>query len=240
MRPVLLLKIDQCACSGPNAFSKLTLASANDKVSSGRWQLKKLHSQMNFEIGTSSDVKSRPLNVNGSRTHNMIDTVDEKRDSDLMLARHAERSLSIDDQIQGCRNELLQHERCGISKYSEVQSRHHHTNGALSALNDAKLDGPELQHSVAYEPREQPKSNFSRWTKPLDSEPSVADDLQVFKPSTFETTSGAHDHANIESPDSAGTESRKEERQRPKLNLKPRSQPLEKLGGNARSDRFVT
>ncbi|KAI9120547.1 hypothetical protein K1719_007580 [Acacia pycnantha] len=235
------VKTDHSACSGPNAFSKLALASAIDKVSSGRWQSNKVHSQMNFEIGTSSDVKSRPLNVNGSSTHNTIDMVDEKRDSDVMLARNAERSLSVDDQIQGCRNELLQPERCGISKYSEVLSRHDHTNGALTALNDAKLGGPELQNSVVSEPREQPKSNFSRRTKPLDSEPSVADDVQLcHQCSDFshdEIATGAHDHANIVSPDSAGTESRKKERQRPKLNLKPRSQSLEKLEGNARSHR---
>ncbi|XP_028805346.1 uncharacterized protein LOC114760246 [Neltuma alba] len=227
-----LVKSDQSAGSGSNAFSKLAHASAIDKVSSGRWQSEKVHCQMNFEISKSSEVESRSLSVNGNSTHNRIDTVDEKRYSDVMKARQAER----------CRNELLEHERCEISKYSEVRSRHHHTNGAQPVLNDAKLSGPELQHSLASEPRERPQLNSSRRTKPLDSEPSVADNnVQLHRQgsdsSHVETVNKPHDHANIVNPDSARTESREEERQRPKLNVKLWSQSLEKLEGNTRSDR---
>lgn len=40
-------------------------------------------------------------------------------------------------------------------------------------------------------------------------------------------------------PVSAGTESGKEVGHRPKLNLKPRSQPVEQLDGNGERDRSV-
>ncbi|XP_054801398.1 uncharacterized protein LOC129305380 [Prosopis cineraria] len=234
---------DHSACSGPNAVSKLSHASAIDKVSSGRWLSKKVQSQMDFEIGTSSEAESRPTNVNGNRSHNRIDTVDEKGYPDVLLARPAERRLAIDDQIRGHRNDLLEHERHGISKYSEVQSRQHHTDGVQPALNDARLREPELQHSMASEPREWPKLNLLPRTKPLEnSEPSVTDNVQLYcqgsDSSHVEIVNEAHGHANIVNPDSAGTESRMEERQRPKLNLKPQSQSLEKLEGNTRSDRF--
>lgn len=54
-----------------------------------------------------------------------------------------------------------------------------------------------------------------------------------------ETVHEVHGHANFVKPVSAGTECGKEVGQRPKLNLKPRSQPIEQLEGNTERERLV-
>ncbi|KAF7802762.1 uncharacterized protein G2W53_041873 [Senna tora] len=234
---------DQYAWSGPNAFSKLAHASAVDKVSSGRWQSKTSHGQTDVESGRSSEVESRShFNVSGNNTYNRRDTAGEKEYSDVMLARHAERSLTIDDQRHRGRNELLEYERFAVSKYSDVQSRLDHTDGVQLALNDGKVGGPGLHRSVASEPIERPKLKLLPRTKPVEnSESSVSDFVQGYRggsdSSHVESVNEANVHANFVKSDSAGTESSKEVGQRPKLNLKPRSQAIEQLEGNTKKDR---
>lgn len=184
---------EQSAWSSANAVSKLAHASALDKVSSGRWQSKAVHYQTEDEVVRPSEMESRPrASINGGGTYNRMGTVGEKEYSDEMLARHVERGLGLDNQKQGGRNGLLDHERSGVSKYSDMRPRSasHYSDGAQPARTDAKLVGSELQHPAPSEPSERPKLKLLPRTKPLESsEPSVTDHAQVFTCSTYEVHS---------------------------------------------------
>lgn len=239
------VELEQSAWSGPNAVSKLAHASALEKVSSGRWQSKAVHYHADVEVVRSSEMESGPrASVNGNSVYNQMDTMGEKEYYDVMLARHTERGLGIDSSVQGGRNEILDYERSGISKYSEVRPRSvgYHTDGVQLPRNDVKLGGSGLHHPMPLEPTERPKLKLLPRAKPLESsEPSVAGNAQRYRqvndPGLVETAHQVHGHANIAKPMSAGTESGKEVGQRPKLNLKPRSQPLEQLDGNTERER---
>ncbi|KAK7362999.1 hypothetical protein VNO77_05124 [Canavalia gladiata] len=235
---------DQSAWSSASATSKLAHASALEKVSSGRWQSKSVHYHTDAEVVRSSEVESGPRpSAIGNGAYNRLETVGEKEYYDAMLARHAERSLGIDNQTQGGRNELLDYERSGVSKFSEVRPRNvvHHSDGIQPARNDGKMVGSDLQYPMPSEPIERPKLKLLPKAKPLESsEPSVMEYAQGYHQANdsghVETVYQTHGHVNFVKPVSAG-ESGKEIGQRPKLNLKPRSQPLEHLEGNGERDR---
>lgn len=55
-----------------------------------------------------------------------------------------------------------------------------------------------------------------------------------------ENVNEMYGNSNSVKPSSAGSESGKDGIERPKLNLKPRSQPVEHSEGNTRRDRLVT
>ncbi|KAL2343915.1 hypothetical protein Fmac_005200 [Flemingia macrophylla] len=236
---------EQPAWSSASAASKLAHASALEKVSSGRWQSKAVHYQ-DAEVVRSPEVENRPhANVNGVGVYNRVDAVGEKEYYDSILARHAERGLGIDNQIQGGRNELLNYERSGVSRYSDVRptSAPYHSDMVQPARNDGKIVGSDLQHPMPSEPIERPKLKLLPRVKPLESsEPAAVMEYaqgnrQVNDSGHFEAVYQPHGHANFVKPVSAGTEIGKEVGQRPKLNLKPRSQPIEKLDGSIERDR---
>ncbi|OIV94585.1 hypothetical protein TanjilG_25647 [Lupinus angustifolius] len=228
----------------PNAVSKLAYASALEKVSSGRWQSKAVHYQTDPDVVRSSEVESEPhASVNVYNAYNRVDAVGEEN-YDAILAAHAERGLGMDSSMRGGRNELLDYERSGVPKYSEVRPRSvsHHVNGALLAQNDGKHSGPELQQPVHSEPTVRPKLNSLPKVKPLErTEPYVTENAQGYRQVNDSghvgTVYQAHGHANFVKPVSTGNESGKEVGHRPKLNLKPRSEPLEQLEGNAERER---
>lgn len=179
---------EQPAWSSASAASKLAHASALEKVSSGRWQSKAVHYQTDIEVVQSPEVENRPrVNVNGAGAYNRMDAVGEKEYYDAMLARHAERGLSIDNQIQGGRNELLNYERSGVSRYSDVRpaSAPYHSDGVQLARNDGKIVGSNLQHPMPSEPTERPKLKLLPRAKPESSEPSVMEYAQVFTCSVY-------------------------------------------------------
>ncbi|RDX81947.1 hypothetical protein CR513_37318, partial [Mucuna pruriens] len=236
---------DQQAWSSASAASKLAHASALEKVSSGRWQSKAVHYQTDAEVVRSPEVENRSrANVNGVGAYNRVDAAGEREYYDAMLARHAERGLGIDNQMQGGKNELLNYERSGVSRYSEVRptSVAYNSDGVQLARNDSKIVGSDLQHPMPSEPTERPKLKLLPRAKPLESsEPAVMEyaqgNRQVNDSGHVETVYQAHGHANYLKPVSAGIDGGKEVGQRPKLNLKPRSQPLEQLDGNSERDR---
>ncbi|XP_019445614.1 PREDICTED: uncharacterized protein LOC109349314 isoform X2 [Lupinus angustifolius] len=238
-----VVETEKPSWSRPNAVSSLANASALEKVSSGRWQSKVVHYQTNVDMVRSSEVENGTCaSVNGYNIYNRVDEVDEKDYHDAMLARHAERGLGIDSSMQGVRNESLDYERSGVPKYSEVLPRSiaHRANGVQLAQNDDKLSGSELPHPMPSESTGRSKLNLPPKATPLERvEPSVTVNAQVNDPSRVETVYQVHDHANFLKPVSAGNESGKEVGQRPKLNLKPRSQPLEQLEGNTDRERIA-
>ncbi|KAG5023250.1 hypothetical protein AAZX31_07G172600 [Glycine max] len=236
---------EQPAWSSASAASKLAHASALEKVSSGRWQSKAVHYQTDAEVVRSPELENRPR-VNGVGAYSRMDAVGEKEYYDAMLARHTERGLGIDNQMQGGRNELLNYERSRVSRYSDVRptSAPHHSGGVQLARNDGKIVGSDLQHRMPSEPTERHKLKLLPRAKPVESsEPAVMDYAQgnrhVNDSGHVETVYQAHGHANFVKPVSAGTDSGKDSGQRPKLNLKPRSQPIEQLDGNSERDRNV-
>ncbi|XP_058730941.1 uncharacterized protein LOC131602773 [Vicia villosa] len=233
---------EQAAWSSANAVSKLTHASALDKVASGRWQ--SVHYQTDVEAVRPSEVESRP---HGYINSNRMDVVRQNEHSDEMLARHAERSLGIDNQMRGGRNELLEHDRSGVSKYSDIRPRSvgQFSDRVQPARTDAKVVSSESQHHIASEPIERPKLKLLPRTKPLESsEPSVTEHTQGYRQvndsSHVEPAYQGHVHANLVKPVLAGTESGKDLGQRPKLNLKPlkpRPEVYEQSEGNRERDR---
>ncbi|KAK4254045.1 hypothetical protein QN277_009477 [Acacia crassicarpa] len=235
--------VEPTAWSSPNPVSKLAHASAIDKVSSGRWQSKTVHYQTDVEVVKSSEGESVSYgNVTGNN-YSRMDNLGEKVYNDVMIARQTEKSLVINDQMQGGRNDLPDYERLGASKYSEIPPRSiaHHTGGVLQ---DGKLSGFEFQHSMPSEPTERPKLKLLPWsrTKPLDNSDSpVYDSVQgsgrLADAGHVETVHEVHAHANLVKPVSTLTEIGKEVGQRPKLNLKPRSQLLDHLEGNVDRER---
>ncbi|KAI4299244.1 hypothetical protein L6164_032721 [Bauhinia variegata] len=233
------------AWSAPYAASKLAHASAIEKVSSGRWQSKTVHYQTDAELVRSSEVENASRsNVNINNAYNRMDSMGEKEYYDAILARHAERSLGIDDPSQGGRHELLNHEGSGVSRYSEVRPRSvgYNTDEIQLVQNDGKLGGSDLQHPMPSDQKERPKLKLLLRTKPLENfETSVTDNVQghqrISNPVHVETVNEVSVHTNFVKPISAGTESGKEVAHRPKLNLKPRSEPLEQLEGNSERGR---
>lgn len=185
------VEAEQSARSGANAVSKLAHASALEKVSSGRWQSKAAHYQNDAELVRSPEAESRQrANVNVNNAYNRMDAVGEKEYYDAMLARQAERGLGIDNQMQGGRNELLDYEKSGVSKYPEVRPRSvpYQSDGVQPARNVGKLVGSELKNPVPSEPTERPKLNLLPRKKPLESsEPSVTEYPQVLTCSFYET-----------------------------------------------------
>ncbi|CAL0312006.1 unnamed protein product [Lupinus luteus] len=222
-------------------------ASALEKVSSGRWQSKAVHYQTNADMVMSTEVENGTgVIVNGYNIYNRVDRVGEKDYHDEMLVRHAERSLGMDSSMRGSRNESLDYERSGVPKYSEALPRSvaHGANGIQLARNEDKLSGSELPHPMPSEPTGRSKLNLPPKATPLERmEPSVTVNAQgyhqVNDPGHVETVYQVHGHANFLKPVSAGNESGKEVGQRPKLNLKPRSQPLEQLEANTDKERIA-
>jgi len=179
---------EQPAWSSASAASKLAHASALEKVSSGRWQSKAVHYQTDAEVVRSPELENRPR-VNGVGAYSRMDAVGEKEYYDAMLARHTERGLGIDNQMQGGRNELLNYERSRVSRYSDVRptSAPHHSGGVQLARNDGKIVGSDLQHRMPSEPTERHKLKLLPRAKPVESsEPAVMDYAQVFTSSAYE------------------------------------------------------
>ncbi|KAJ7946859.1 Eukaryotic translation initiation factor-like protein [Quillaja saponaria] len=235
---------EQTLWAGPSAVSKLAHASAIDKVSSGRWQSKVLHYQTDAEVVRASEVEpGYQTNVNGN---NRMATVSNKEYNDAILARHSERGLDINERVQGSRKELIDYERSEASKYIEPQQRNtaHHSGGVQQAHSHEKFSGSELEHSVPSEPSAWTKLKLQPSTKTLENlEPSVADYAQgyqwVSEPGLAESNNKVSGNMHFGKPGPDSSETEKLVAQRPKLNLKPRSQPLEQLEGSIERDRSV-
>ncbi|XP_022716039.1 uncharacterized protein LOC111275140 isoform X2 [Durio zibethinus] len=227
------------------AVSKLAHASALEKVSSGRWQSKQsLQYQKDIDISKHSETENG-LHSQGydEKTYSRMNVVGVREYSDVILARHVEKGLNIEDGIQGGRKEFYNYERNRGPNCLEAKERKSviYGEGIHSTRSDGKFGGSELQlpPSVLSEASERPKFNLLPRTKPLGSLESPDIDskqghqrLSESDLSHTEIGNDLHEHVNTSKPGSAGSESANQTVERPKLNLKPRSQPIEQLEGN--------
>ncbi|XP_057980364.1 uncharacterized protein LOC131166099 [Malania oleifera] len=227
------------AWSGPAAVSKLAQASALEKVSSGRWQSKQpIHYQADVEVIQYSEIDS---GLHAKGTHNYVHTGTEvlsgREYFDSSLARHADRGL-IEDGTRGGGKELQCYETARSPMHLEAKERNHmlYTDEFQSAAMDGKFGKFELQPPVPSEASERPKLKLLPRSRPLDGlEPPSVEYKQLSEFASVETAIESHATFASAKVGSAGVDSRLPER--PKLNLKPRSQPLEKLDGSIERER---
>lgn len=227
----------QSTWSAPMAVSKLAHASALEKVSSGRWQSKPSVHETDAELVRASETESGSQ----SKGYNKIDGIGAVESYDATLARHGERARNVDDYSHGERKEFPDYARDRTSVNSDVKERNitnYRDRGQLDRANE-KFGGAELQTPTHVEPFERPKLKLLPRTKPLESlEHYVADHVQghqkVIESVHSENSIEVHGNPNPSKSGLANTGSEKQAIERPKLNLKPRSQPAE---GNVERER---
>ncbi|XP_022927526.1 uncharacterized protein LOC111434321 [Cucurbita moschata] len=230
----------------PSTVSKLAHASALEKVSSGRWQSKQsVHYQTDVVIAASSepDIKVQPKGYGSSVGR--VDGLYGREHRDASLARHAERGLGIDNETEAHRQDLSEHDRVAVPKYHPVKERSSKMDAAVVQNSDpnqmAGGRGSDLLHPVSSLVSERPKLKLLPRTKPLaGSEPNTVDHTQMISDAvTAENVNEMYGNSISVKPSSAGSESGKEGIERPKLNLKPRSQSTEQSEGNSGRDRIA-
>ncbi|XVF87635.1 hypothetical protein PTKIN_Ptkin18bG0136000 [Pterospermum kingtungense] len=224
----------QSGWSEQSAVLKLANASALEKVSSGRWQSKlSVQYQKDIDSVKHSETENG-LHSQGydDKMYNRTNAVDGGEYSDVTLARHGEKRLNIEDGTQGGRKDLSDYERNRGPNYLEVKE------------NKSVIYGQGGGQSTCSEASERPKLKLFPRTKPLDSlESSVVDPKQghlwqtEYVLSHAEVGNDSYGHVNTVKPGLAGNESGNQTVERPKLNLKPRSQPIEHLDQNIEKER---
>ncbi|KAK9268182.1 hypothetical protein L1049_010624 [Liquidambar formosana] len=228
------------------AVSKLAHASALEKVSSGRWQTKhSVHHQPDVEVIKYPEMDSGSVlkgSNNNNNSNNGMGVVSERENYDAMLDRHAERGPIIEDGVWGGGKELQSYEKARSPMYLETKDGNPAfcTDSIQPAPNHVKFGGHELQSSLTSEASERPKL-FAR-LKPLEvSEPPVINYKQGYQGQSdsahAEIDNQVHGNLSPEKSGSGGTESGNRALERPKLNLKPRSQPLQQVEDNVEKER---
>lgn len=208
--------------SAPDAAIKLAHASALEKVSSGRWHTKQATPhQVDVEVirhpETENGAYTKGNFIYNTSTYTVMDVPGGQGFHDVTLTRHAERTLVVDD---------LTHVG---SKELPVYAKERNPQFFVDRTQPPRT--PELQSPVASEQLERPKLKLLPRSKPSESvEPFVGYKQgyqQPSDPSLLENGSETHGNAFPTKPGLAGPESGNRAVERPKLSLKPRSQPLE-------------
>ncbi|KAL5972850.1 hypothetical protein ACLOJK_039656 [Asimina triloba] len=222
------------AGSAQSVVSKLAHASAVEKVSSGRWQSKPLpiyhhspdvevirYAEMEAEV----DVGFSSSRMEGGGEFDAAKTKDRMHHPEARERMHQEAKERIYTEVK---------ER--MYPESKERSSGFYSDGSRPVSRDGKLAGGPLSQ-VAAEVLERPKLKLLPRTKPMESmethavdykqanQPPVADLVHV------ESGQEYSESTNPPKPGSAGGEGSNRVVERPKLNLKPRSQPLEQMDG---------
>ncbi|KAL3345485.1 hypothetical protein AABB24_024448 [Solanum stoloniferum] len=234
--------------SAPDAESKLAHASALEKVTSGRWHSKQqIHSQMDVEVVKHQDTE-KELYYHGSTTvndsvYNMPDVVGGPEYSDQVLAVHAERNLVLTDGVHGFNKELPARERARSPLFMEANERKTSSNvtGLQRLHNVVSSGGYEMQSPASSEPSERPKLKLLPRSKPLENlEQSITYkqvNQQPSNPVRVEKLADAYPTIDPTKTGFVEHERSNQVTERPKLNLKPRSQLLEQSEGNTENKR---
>ncbi|KAG8385683.1 hypothetical protein BUALT_Bualt03G0070600 [Buddleja alternifolia] len=218
------------AWSAPDAETKLAHASALEKVSSGRWNSKHVHPQKDTEVfglvETEGELQHKSNNIGNKNNYNRLDVVGDTEYHDVSLMMHAKRSLTVDDGIRGDRKELPTYERVKPTHPIESYLRKSSVPANGFQLVRPKSGGPEFQTTLPSESSERPKLKLLPRSKPLESsEMSLVDYNLGYQ----QTTDILHVEDSFVQSGFAGSVVGDQAPERPKLNLKPRSQPLEQL-----------
>uniref|UniRef100_A0A0V0ISE2 Putative ovule protein n=1 Tax=Solanum chacoense TaxID=4108 RepID=A0A0V0ISE2_SOLCH len=234
--------------SAPDAESKLAHASALEKVTSGRWHSKQqIHSQMDVEVVKHQDTE-KELYYHGSTTvndsvYNMPDVVGGPEYSDQVLAVHAERNLVLTDGVHGFNKDLPARERARSPLFMETNERKTSSNvtGLQRPHNVVSSGGYEMQSPASSEPSERPKLKLLPRSKPLENLEQSIDYKQVNQqpsnPVRVEKLADAYPTVDPTKTGFVEHERSNQVTERPKLNLKPRSQLLEQSEGNTENKR---
>ncbi|MCD9559931.1 hypothetical protein HAX54_018308 [Datura stramonium] len=234
--------------SAPDAESKLAHASALEKVTSGRWHSKQqIHSQMDVEVIKHQDTE-KEFYYHGSNTvtdnvYNMPDVVGGPEYNDPVLAVHAERNLALADRVHGFNKELPTREKARSPLVTDANERKTSANvtGFQRPHNVVSSGGYEMQSPASSEPSERPKLKLLPRSKPLENLEQSIDYKQVNQhPSNpFRIEKSADAYPSIDPIKNGIVEPERSNQaiERPKLNLKPRSQLLEQSEGNTENKR---
>lgn len=233
--------------SGQSTVSKFAQASALDQISSGRWQTKPVQHQVDVEVIRPSDSPNSFYGRESEFSGGGVNFASEREYCEATLVRHVERGLAIEEGTRGGFKEMPGVERA----HSPVQSSVLFTNEGQPAHPDGKHGGSLLQQPP--EVSERPKLKLLPRTKPLDvQEPSAVDFRQVFQQpiDTVHLEAGrihgnvshvkprpSSSEANHGKPGISGNEAAGQAMERPKLNLKPRSQPADNVVGTSPRER---
>ncbi|KAJ4977086.1 hypothetical protein NE237_002192 [Protea cynaroides] len=245
--------VPSSALSGPGAVSRFAQASALEKVSSGRWQSKHpIHHSPDVEVIRYSDPES-DISSKDNNAYIGVAPMSERGESDAMRGRYTERCRIADDGAPGSVKELPDYERARSPLYPDaterVRSPIHpeakdgslpiYPDGVRPSSTEGKFVGSQTQSSMPSEASERPKLKLLPRSRPLETSesPVVEKKLQGYQSGHMEVVVESHANANPPKLGSAGAEVGIWTDDRPKLNLKPRSQPVEKLEENIKRER---
>ncbi|KAL9243544.1 hypothetical protein vseg_017419 [Gypsophila vaccaria] len=238
---------------GQSTVSKFAQASALDQISSGRWQTKPLHQQADVEVIRQSDSPSSLYVRESEYFGGGVGLVSEKEYVDTALVRHAERGLVIEEGVRGYFKEIPGVDRVHSPDVFDGKER-----SSVLFTNNGQLVNPEgrYNNSESHVPAEErmpekPKLKLLPRTKPLGvPEPSPVEYKQPINTNHSQAGPKSHGNGRYVKPGSAnsevshvkpglsGSEAVNQATERPKLNLKPRSQPLDQSEENTERTRL--
>ncbi|XP_043689147.1 uncharacterized protein LOC122640088 [Telopea speciosissima] len=241
------------ALSGPGAVSRFAQASALEKVSSGRWQSKQpIHHSPDVELNSLFDPES-DFRSKDNIAYIGVAPISERGDHDVMRGRYTERCRINDDGARGSVKELPDYEKARSPLYPDATDRARspiypetkdrslpiYPDGVRPASTEGQFVGSQIQSPMPSEVSERPKLKLLPRSKPLEtSEPPVVENKQQgYQSAHMEVINESHANANPPKLGSAGAEVGNLTFERPKLNLKPRSQLLEQQEENFERER---
>ncbi|KAK1368451.1 Eukaryotic translation initiation factor-related protein [Heracleum sosnowskyi] len=208
--------------SAPDAATKLAHASALEKVSSGRWRSNQVNgNRVDVEVITHPE----PQVGSGFMGYGVQEM---KKSQEAIMVRHVEQSLIVDDGVHASGKVLPVHEKVVPPISSGVKERNHQI---LDDGYHASRDVGKFVRSEPLEPSsERPKLNLLPRSRPIDNvEPTPADYKQAYQiPRDPHDPHADETHKAINTL-KVNSESGDRVQDRPKLNLKPRLQPLDQL-----------
>ncbi|KAK9706572.1 hypothetical protein RND81_07G135900 [Saponaria officinalis] len=240
---------------GQSTVSKFAQASALDQISSGRWQTKPLHQHADVEVIRQSDSPSslyaRESEYFGGGGG--VGLVSEKEYVDTALMKHAEWGLTIEEGVRRNFREVPGVDRVRSPDVFDGKDRSPvlFTNNGQLVCPDGRYDNSESLMPPEEKMPAKPKLKLLPRTKPLSvPEPSIVDYKQPINASHSETGAKSHGNGrhvkpglatsevNHVKPGLSGSEAPNQVVERPKLNLKPRSQPLDQSEDNTERKRI--
>ncbi|URE15905.1 hypothetical protein MUK42_35357 [Musa troglodytarum] len=220
--------------------SRLAQASAVEKVSSGRWQLRPPEGEA---IGSQ---ESEGLDRRFGEANRVMDDVYRDRETERSrsvssLVAYAEAKETTLPRYHTDRES--DQERAISPVYLEVEKNvvgYSNEGASRPTSSDGRFGGSKLYQQGVMEALERPKLTLLPRRKPPESPDVQARDFdskQVYQASVslvqVENVHEMHGSTNLPQPGPACAEEGSRAAERPRLNLKPRTQPVEQSDGNA-------